>query len=340
MSGLRRLVNRLLPAKTLFVIACFGVVATWLMLLIGGTVNPTGSSLACTWQPSDLLFPTCNGSAFPAMEGGVLYEHGHRLWGWMVGLLTTTTLIGALAADGIPRATRWLAVGAFFLVLAQGALGGLTVLVGLNPYISTGHLVTGYSFLAVMVLLAWRLAPSRRADPAAGATHPRAIVLAAAILALLQIVLGGVIRHFGAGMICGIDPVGCDFHGLWPDLWLQKLHMSHRFVGYATAVVVVWASLVAMRRAREASVDRPFIGRLGWLPLGLVIAQVALGLATVVTGKLVAIVTFHTAIGGLLLTSLVALYLALGPLGARRAPRAASPSTPSAPAPAEKGVPA
>jgi heme A synthase len=54
-------------------------VATFLLLLIGGLVNPTGSSLACPdW-------PLCHGSAFPEMTGGVFFEHSHRLAATTVG---------------------------------------------------------------------------------------------------------------------------------------------------------------------------------------------------------------------------------------------------------------
>src|SRR5262245_60068304 len=56
--------------------------ATFLLLVIGGTVNPTGSSLAC---PAPTL--VCHGQLFPPMVGGVLYEHGHRLAAMTVGLL-------------------------------------------------------------------------------------------------------------------------------------------------------------------------------------------------------------------------------------------------------------
>src|SRR5690606_38366867 len=56
--------------------------ATFLLLVIGGTVNPTGSSLACP-EPTFV----CNGELFPPMVGGVFYEHGHRLAAMTVGLL-------------------------------------------------------------------------------------------------------------------------------------------------------------------------------------------------------------------------------------------------------------
>ena len=56
--------------------------ATFILLVIGGTVNPTGSSLACP-EPTFV----CHGQLFPPMVGGVLYEHGHRLAAMTVGLL-------------------------------------------------------------------------------------------------------------------------------------------------------------------------------------------------------------------------------------------------------------
>src|SRR5262249_30931619 len=57
-------------------------VATYLLILIGGLVHGTGSSLACPdW-------PTCYGTLMPKMEGGVLIEHSHRLAAGTVTCLT------------------------------------------------------------------------------------------------------------------------------------------------------------------------------------------------------------------------------------------------------------
>lgn len=315
-GALRSAIARALPPRALFAAAALAAVAAWIMLLIGGTVHPTGSSLACTWEPTDLLFPTCNGSAFPAMEGGVLFEHGHRLWGWLVGMFTVATLVGAWARPEVARATKWMALGALVLVLSQGLLGGLTVHYGLNPYISTGHLVVGYSFLALMVVLAWRLAPSRSADPQRGTRVARGLVGVAALAVLVQIVLGGIIRHFGAGLACGADPIGCGGQGLWPDGYLQQLHMTHRLVGYAAALLVFGTTLVAQRKAKAAG--RAAIARLAVAPALIVALQVSLGLLTVMTGEVVA-VAFHTAFGGLLLAALTALWAGFGPLGEPRA---------------------
>src|SRR5947209_7037142 len=102
--------------------------ATYLLILIGGLVHGTGSSLACPdW-------PTCYGTFMPKMEGGVLVEHSHRLAAGTVVILTLV-LAGALSwagrRDALARRLRpfgWLAVA---LVFAQALLGGITVLLRL-----------------------------------------------------------------------------------------------------------------------------------------------------------------------------------------------------------------
>src|SRR5215813_14491924 len=103
-------------------LALAAAVATFVLLLVGGLVNPTGSSLACPdW-------PLCYGSPFPPMVGGILYEHSHRLAGTGVGILTIVLAV-VLWKEGRGR----LGLVAVGMVLLQGTLGGLTVLLKLPP---------------------------------------------------------------------------------------------------------------------------------------------------------------------------------------------------------------
>lgn len=324
--------RRIFTPGRLFGLAVAASILTWVMLLIGGTVNPTGSSLACTdWRFNALGMPLCNGELFPSMTGGVQFEHGHRLWGWLVGVATVGVAVWAIMDKRLPKTTRWLAVGGVFMVLAQGALGGITVLLGLNPWVSTGHLLLGYGFLSLMIFVAWRLHPTRRTAPAEGARLPRGVLALAVGLVLLQALLGAAMRHFGAGMICGDDPVGCGGLGFWPAMGLGKLHMTHRLFGYAVLVAVVVIAFGARRQALAAG--RPRAARLALVPAALVVIQVVLGLFTVITGKVVVVVTLHTAVGGLLMAATVMLYLAFGPLGDPRPERAAAAVADQPPSP-------
>ncbi|MCA9513788.1 MAG: COX15/CtaA family protein [Myxococcales bacterium] len=320
---------RFFTPRRLFALAFAASVFTWIMLLIGGTVNPTGSSLACKdWSFTWGFIPQCNGDAFPSMTNGVQFEHGHRLWGWLVGFTTTIIAIWGLVDKTLPKRTRVLAVVAVFLVLVQGALGGITVLLKLDPIVSTGHLVLGYLFLAYMIHLTLRLQPTRRDDPAAGARLQRGFVAFGFTLALAQVALGGAMRHYGAGMICGDDWIGCGAEGFWPSLGLAKLHMTHRVMGYLVLIAAIWVSARARRRA--VADGRGFAARLAWVPGVLAVVQVVLGLLTVATGKSVVIVALHTAIGGLVLASFATLFFAFGPLGdpAQRRPVAGPSEAP------------
>src|SRR5688572_33461840 len=108
----------------LFVFSVVTVVATWMLLLIGGIVNPMGASMAC---PDWYFIPTCNGELLPEMTGGVLYEHGHRLWASWVGLLTLVLAFAAWRSKTLDATSRRYAIVALVLVCVQGTLGGITV---------------------------------------------------------------------------------------------------------------------------------------------------------------------------------------------------------------------
>src|SRR6185503_3608157 len=106
-----------------FLFALLTLLATWLLLIIGGLVNPMGASMAC---PDWYFFPTSNGELFPQMKGGVLYEHGHRLVASLVGLCTLFLTFLCWRSKLVDRLTKRLSLIALLLVIAQGTLGGIT----------------------------------------------------------------------------------------------------------------------------------------------------------------------------------------------------------------------
>ena len=82
------------PWRHRFAVAVFA--ATVLLITAGGLVTSTGSALAVPDWP--LSF----GQVFPRMEGGVLFEHGHRLIATSVGILTVILAVWTQRAE--PRA--------------------------------------------------------------------------------------------------------------------------------------------------------------------------------------------------------------------------------------------
>lgn len=278
-------------------------VSTFALLVIGGLVYATGSSLACPdW-------PLCYGQFFPPMEGGILFEHGHRLVALLVVALTAS--LAALVWRRRRASHRALAVLAVLLVLGQAVLGAATVLLRLPLLVSAGHLATSMAFFSVVVALAVGLHPAAGAAPPGGAA-PRLSALAA-VAVYLQIVLGAFVRHTGAGLACGDDLFLCQ-GALWPAGGPAWLHMAHRLAGVLVAALVAAAAVPAWRAARAAR-RRDLAALAAAGPL-LAVAQVAAGLWTVATAIAVPVVTLHLAVGALLLGAEVWLALAFARRGA------------------------
>jgi heme a synthase len=263
--------------------------ATFLLLVIGGTVNPTGSSLAC---PEPTL--VCHGQLFPPMVGGVLYEHGHRLAAMTVGFLQIALTIMLLKRTSL-KGLAWLLLG---MVILQGALGAVTVKYKLPWFVSTAHLLLGMSYFATLIYTAFRTRPAPsaleldrheklRSDLGSARTWIR--IACGAVFA--QLLLGALVRHLGAAMVCLGMPT-CTIAGdWWPDAAVQHLHMVHRGFGVVVGVVTTIAAVVVYRRAKSW----PQLRMLALVAPLLVAGQIALGIYTVLTFRSVPVAVGHFA---------------------------------------------
>lgn len=293
-------------------------VATFALLLIGGAVNPTGSSLACPdW-------PTCYGSFFPEMTGGVVYEHSHRIVATLVGALTVALAIAIFVARKQDRAARWMGVGAVVLVIFQGVLGGVTVLMRLPTLVSTSHLAAALLFFALTIYLCFRLRPG--ADEGRERIEPVRKIAAVAMGAVyLQILLGAFVRHTGAGRSCLTIP-WCDGE-LWPASGPAALHMLHRHVAIAVLLLTIGAAVLALRGLKGH--DRPTARLAAALVPWITGLQVVVGYVMIFRRVEWVSAMAHTGVAALLLAALVVLYVAAGPLDdpATRRASAAAPGS-------------
>ena len=129
--------------------AVFAASVTFLLIIAGALVTSNDAGLSVPdW-------PTSFGSLYkiPHLVGGVKFEHTHRMIAQFVGFLSIILAVWTWRAD--PR--RWmkyLGASALGLVIAQGILGGLTVLFYLPPAISSAHAALAQTFFCVVVLIA------------------------------------------------------------------------------------------------------------------------------------------------------------------------------------------
>ena len=297
-------------------LAKLAAVATFILLVIGGTVNPTGSSLACP-EPTFV----CHGQLFPPMTGGVFYEHGHRLAAMSVGFLQIALTIVLLVRR------RWMKLPFLLigLVLAQGALGAITVGFKLPWFVSTGHLLLGMSYFATLIYTAFltRPAPSvieldwhARLIAALGPARRWIGIACGAVF--VQLLLGALVRHLGAAMVCLGVPECTRSGDWWPDAAVQQLHMVHRGFGVVVAIVTTIAAVQVFRRTREW----PALRLLSLIAPLLVLGQLGLGIATVLTMRAVPLAVAHFAGAA----SLWALWMSAWLMSAPREKTAAMPA--------------
>jgi len=271
--------------------AVFTACATFVLIIAGALVTSNDAGLSVPdW-------PTSFGSLYkiPHMVGGVRFEHTHRMIAEFVGLLTIIIAVWTWRTDkrGWMKA---LGAGALGTVIAQGVLGGLTVLFYLPPPVSSAHAALGQTFFCIAVAIAiftgrkWveevpRVEFDRR--------RPSLITLTLLSIFVLyaQLILGAMFRHKGMSW--------------WPHVLNAPL----------VAVVLTWTAVRALSLYSEIeAVRRPAI-----LLVSLMITQLCLGFVAfetrVVWGHdaaqpempMVISTVAHVAVGALLLATAVVL---------------------------------
>src|ERR1700679_478380 len=146
--------NKTLPVKInrpLHWFAVLTAVATFLLLGAGGLVTSHGAGMSVPDWPNSYGY---NMFLFPPSKwiGGIFYEHTHRLWASVVGLMTTVLAVWLWLRDS-RRWMKWLGIAAFLGVVAQGVLGGLRVTLSMDS-LGIFHGVIAPSFFALVCAIA------------------------------------------------------------------------------------------------------------------------------------------------------------------------------------------
>ncbi len=288
--------------------------ATLGLIALGGLVTSHGVGMAVPDWPTTYGY---NMFLFPVSQwvGGVFYEHTHRLYASLVGLLTLILAVWLQWRSPSRTLARWAWV-ALALVVLQGVLGGLRVNLMMDS-LGIGHAALAQAFLVLLVLLA--VATTRRwqrwcesgpsVDPAVGRW-----VLGTTVLIFIQLVLGASMRHQHAGLAVPDFPLA--YGRVWPPTdaaFLDRvnalradirdfhpitaahvhLHMTHRLLGIALVGLVAVAAMKLRRGFRGSNGLRG----LAYLWKGLIAVQVLLGASTVWFNKAADVATAHVVVG-------------------------------------------
>jgi cytochrome c oxidase assembly protein subunit 15 len=321
--------------------------STLMLIFAGAMVTSTGSGLSVPDWPLNY------GMIIPPMVGGILYEAGHRLIASFVGFLVVIQAIWLQLREPkrFVRMLGWTSLGA---VIAQGILGGMTVLF-LQPHaLSVAHGGLAEIFLCINVSIAFFTSRSflslrdRKIDHA-----PVAATTALVAIVYLQIIAGALMRHLGAGLAIPDFPLS--FGHLVPAFTSSAIaaNFAHRVgaVLVTIAIIVVAAQILLPRGAdvtsagpRDSAADaahgrtrRPLPSSLRKLAIALVAVvalQIFLGAEVVWSGqpklyhslvgdaamKNAAITSFHVVTGALTLALSMLLALTTRAVAPRTAP--------------------
>ncbi|PYV39607.1 MAG: hypothetical protein DMG06_22700 [Acidobacteria bacterium] len=179
----------------------FALVATFctfVLIIAGALVTGNEAGLAVPdW-------PLSYGSLMPPMVGGIRYEHGHRMIAGFVGLLTTVLAFWLWRRES-RRSVRMLGFIALGAVVAQGILGGITVLFFLPTIISVSHACLAQAFFCLMVSLTLVTSPGwrqgvRQLEARGNSFFQRLCAFTTGFI-YLQLILGAALRHSRSGIV-------------------------------------------------------------------------------------------------------------------------------------------
>ncbi len=302
-------------------IALLTAAATFPLIFMGGLVTSHGAALAVPDWPNTFGY---NMWLFPPRlwEGGIFYEHTHRLVASIVGLFAIVLAAWACLTP-TRRSVRWLALAVLGAVILQGVIGGLrVVLLKLDLAILHACLAQAVFCLTALVALvtsrSWEAAAPLSLSDDAQRARPLVRLAALAVLVVYaQLVLGAFMRHYGAGLaipdlplaygklLPPTDPkalrvINWDrvMHHLQPvsasQIWL---HFAHRIGALlVTAVVLTLVARIVLHHRNRPALLRPAI-----VLLALLAAQIALGVFTVLFRKPADVASAHVAAGALVL---------------------------------------
>jgi cytochrome c oxidase assembly protein subunit 15 len=279
--------------------------STALLIFAGGMVTSTGSGLAVPDWPNTYgwfmwTFP------LDRMVGGIFYEHTHRLIASVVGFLILVLAVWLSRVETRPLVRR-LGYIALAAVIAQGILGGITVLWFLPDPVSIAHASLAQLVFCLAVTIALLTSPGwtrsyRSPDPLRSDPMLQRVTAATVAVIYLQIVVGATMRHTDAGLAIPDFPLA--FGQIVPPHWDPKIavHFAHRVGAVIVSLLIAaTAGHVFHHHRGRTELTRPSI-----LLLSLLVVQITLGALTVLSGRQHLINSLHVVTGAsVLVTSLV-----------------------------------
>lgn len=287
-----------------------------ILIFVGALVTSHAAGLTVpdwptTFGENMFLYPVSK------WQGGLFYEHFHRLVASFIGFLTLL-LTASVFINKNSKKIRLLAVLALIAVCLQGLLGGLTVLYELPTYISASHGILAQSFFLLTIYIAYLHSREYQQSDLESPKSFYKLVLAFSCVVFVQLIIAAFMRHSGSGLAISDFPTmgaqwlpafSTDFvekvnqvnvrNGVFEASALQVgLHFLHRF--FALLIFGMMCSLGIFIFRNYQKISRKFF-RSSVVIINLCLLQIFLGIATLLSKKLPYITSLHVCFGALTL---------------------------------------
>jgi protoheme IX farnesyltransferase len=234
------------------------IVAVYVMIVIGVIVRSTGSGLGCgDW-------PLCRGAIIPALDGPNAWDRAdwiesfHRWWGVLLGFLVLGLVVAAWRVHRATRSIPMAALAALVLTGFQAWLGKWTVESGNSAESVTAHLAVSMLILATTIYVFVRSRYPAVLPPRGGTQRATLIVAFATASVYVLMLFGSNVTVNAAALVFPDWPL---FDGQLIPTWatdpraaeLQMHHFAHRVVAAIVGLIMLWATIVTWRVARDAA---------------------------------------------------------------------------------------
>ncbi len=297
-----------------------GVGMIIIQIILGGITRLTESGLSITeWKPITGTLPPLNLAAWQIefekykhtdqfryihadfslrdFKFIFFWEWFHRLWARLLGLVFIAGFIYLLVRKKIQQGMIIPMIILFLLGVLQAAIGWIMVKSGLVPQqMFVGHIELTTHFIAALVLLCYTfwfalslLVPKERWVESASLKN---IIIAIIVILTIQLVYGAFMAGLKAATAA---PTWPDINGSIVPQWMNSLSPWWRnlvdnkimvqFIHRGIAYILLLLTIIWYLKARSFKGNN-LLDKTRWIPLALVLAQVVLGIATVLRSTL------------------------------------------------------
>ncbi|MGW5232109.1 COX15/CtaA family protein [Streptomyces nodosus] len=257
--------------------ALAALVMSVVIVVTGGAVRLTGSGLGCpTW-------PQCTDDSLTttrAMGVHGVIEFGNRMLTYVLCAAVGWAIIAARSQKPWRRSLTRLGWAQFWVVMGNAVLGGVVVLVGLNPYTVAAHFLLSTALITVATVMWQRTREGDAAPRPLVGKAVRQLVWFLVVAAVLLVAVGTVVT--GAGPHAGDSSEVARIDIDWETV--AKVHAVLAWI-VVTLTFALWFILKAvdspaspLRRTRELFVVLLLQGVLGYVQYFTHLPEVLVGL--------------------------------------------------------------